>query len=165
MRGFALAMVVLLACRYDDPPVVGGFECDTSHGCPTDQLCLGGICQSARDAKSVQCFAVRCEADQKCCITTAGPKCVLANTDCGTQPAALCDGAEDCANDATCCQLDTGTFDFTVKCTLNECITLGCTPGAAGPQDNDDCPPTEPFCCVDPDADPLVPWGECKTGC
>lgn len=151
-------MIVLAAC-YDAPDYrTSSFKCDASHGCPTDQTCLAGVCAYvASTYDGVQCGDGPCgvgaqAAKPECCYDGTTSYC-LATTDTCTgmvrSLAALCDGASDCPAGTACCP---GSFGVAM-CTPDPCDDRIC-------QTSDDCGSYH-YCCPDIKL-PGAPFERCQ---
>jgi hypothetical protein len=119
------------------------FRCDATHGCPTGQSCEAGRCRRGGAVGEVACGAATCTTAEQCCVDPPNePACIAAGDQC-LGNGALCDGSEDCQLGDRCC---VGP--------LNTC-GAGCAETAC--LDDEDCPSTEPNCCLDV----ALPWKQC----
>lgn len=146
-------MLGALSCSYADPDyTTTTFRCEAAEACPAGQACLGGLCQYSGGARDgVACGpGLACAPDQKCCFDEAGDsRCIPASEPCpATMEEALCDGAEDCAPGAWCCDSLAGPRCGPPDTTCN---VVSCRESA-------DCPTDEPYCCFAT----VGRWGECS---
>jgi hypothetical protein len=145
----ALLVLIAAACSYGDPDYSGtSFKCDDSHGCPDNHRCVNNVCAAlGGGANGVVCGDdLTCAVGETCCIDgTNGPRCLGIGESCPGR-AALCDGVEDCALPAHCCEGVRAACSSLPQC-------------AAICRDNADCPGLTPNCCRD---DAAVPWSHCS---
>lgn len=143
-----MRLVLLIALASCQPELDGtAFKCDAGHGCPGDQTCIHGRCRRVEPTEIACGENVTCGPDQQCCADFFnGPRCILATEVC-PDPAALCDGPDDCAPDERCCN-----GEETTACALS------CASDEVACNVDDDCPSDAIHCC--PQA--LLPWGTCS---
>ena len=141
-----IAIVLATAPAVSCTPDTDGtaFRCDSSHGCPGDQMCFGGRCRR-KDGAVVMCAGTACAPNQMCCNDFFnGPRCLDATDSCNDDQA-LCDGRSDCAADESCCN------GKTTACARTCEKEVVCTTAA-------DCPGDAPNCCPQP----IDPWLVCN---
>jgi len=145
-------VVAVVGCTYGAPDYSDSlFKCDDAHACPTNQICLGGVCQRASDnGDGVVCAdAGVCARGMQCCVDNANPpRCIAASDPCSGQTA-LCDGPKDCDSSSACCD------SSPVRCgdpQGDACGAWICRTGS-------DCAGSDsPNCCPDGD----LPWKRCE---
>jgi hypothetical protein len=139
-------MLIALACACQPDLDGTAFKCDASHGCPSDQTCIGGRCRRVAPMDIV-CDTETCGPDEQCCADLInGPRCIPASGVC-PDAAALCDGQNDCAPIERCCN-GIETTACALSCPSDE---VACAA-------DEDCPSDASNCC----AQALVPWGKCS---
>jgi len=164
MRALVLA-VLAAACGYDRPSYESAiFACDASHGCPSGETCLGGLCQYAAATRNgVQCGKATqpttCAPDQQCCFDVITPPsyCEAASTTCSE--GATCDEQADCADGTVCC-----SQQAVAMCLPGPCMGSQLCPIPDTQMDLVNCPGDKRFCCPSFNY-PDTPWGECSSSC
>jgi hypothetical protein len=165
MRALVLAGLVAACSYYDRPSYETAlFTCDASHGCPSGETCLGGLCQYVgANRNGVACGSATaptsCTPDQLCCydLNTPPSYCELASMACSD--GTLCDEQADCADGTVCCQQ--GSI---AMCTPGPCTGTQLCPRPSSMMDLVNCPGDKRFCCPSFDY-PNTPWGECSSSC
>ncbi len=149
--GSLCAATMHVACQISDfDATTSTFRCTDNRECPDELTCLGGFCSTLSPfSDGVVCGTTNCAPGRICCTDAVAHSCQDVDATCAANRQ-VCDGPEDCANGTVCCYVagEPACLPAFV------CETFMCS-------DANDCPSTEPLCCVNAQAG----WRTCETVC